>query len=214
MLIRALFFLLLLIALAPATAQTTPPDTLPTAPLETLQEINRGPRRALLWAIIPGGGQVYNRRWWKVPVVYGGLLGAIAVADFNQTRYRRFVEALENRCLGDGFVITPPFATCQPGEDFFPGTNTDAIIRARDAADQGRQYAWLGIAGVYILQAVEAYTDAQLMNFDISDDLSFRLTPSVEQSDLGAVAGAGVVVRLGSGRRRKIEEARVAALSE
>lgn len=210
---QALLFLFLLTALAPATAQTDS-TAVTVDSLETLQEINRGPKRALLWSIIPGGGQVYNRRWWKVPVVYGGLLGAVAVADYNQTRYSRFVEALENRCLGDGFVVNPPFAECQPGEDLFPGTPTDAIVRARDAADQGRQYAWLGIAAVYLLQAVEAYTDAQLMNFDISDDLSIRLTPSFEQSDLGAVAGAGVVVPLGSGRRQKLEAARVETLGE
>ena len=155
--------------------------------LVTLREINRGPKKALLWSIIPGGGQVYNKRWWKVPVVYTGLLGIIAVADFNQRRYVRFREALTARCLGEDVKNR---STCVP--EGIPGFPLDAVtdtglIQARDNADRGRQQAWFGILAVYLLQGIEAYTDAQLMEFDIDDDLSLRVQPTA-----GGAGGMGV----------------------
>lgn len=177
----SLLVLLLAPASAPAQSDTlVPPSPAATAPvpdsLLTLQEINQGPRRALLWAAIPGGGQVYNKRWWKVPLVYAGLLGTIAAVDFNQTRYSRFVNALRDRCLGEGNVAVPPFADCQPTFNDVPQQiSNDALIRARDAADRNRQTAYIGILAVYLLQAVEAYTDAHLQEFDISDDLGLHI---------------------------------------
>lgn len=200
---------------APAAAQKElPRDTTVdnATELRTLREINRGPKKALLWSIVPGGGQVYNRAWWKVPLVYGGLLGAIAVADFNQTQYTRYVNALEARCLGDGNIIEIPNAECIPKESEFPADriSSQALVRERNNVNKQRQTAYFGILAVYVLQAVEAFTDAHLRDFDISDDLSIRVTPEVSAQ---GVVGAGLVVPLGSGKRRAQEVARVNALS-
>ncbi|MCP9235483.1 DUF5683 domain-containing protein [Lewinella sp. JB7] len=180
--------------------------------MRTLREINRGPKRALLWSAIPGGGQVYNKAWWKVPLVYSGLLGVIAVADYNQTQYRRFVTALEARCLGDGNLIVVPYAECiiQDNEFSVDEVTSQALVSARNNANRSRQTAYFGMIAVYVLQAVEAFTDAHLQDFDINDDLSIRLSPTVTPDGL---AGAGVVVPLGSGKRRKREEARVRLLA-
>ncbi len=208
---RYLFFVfgLCLGITAPAYAQT--PDTsLDT--IRTLQEINRGPKRALLWSIIPGGGQVYNKAWWKVPLVYGGLLGIIAVADYNQTQYSRLVTALEARCLGDGLIVVVPYAECQfkPNEFTVEQYTTESLVSARDNVNRTRQTAYFGIIGVYILQAVEAFTDAHLRDFDISDDLSINLRPVLTP---GGLPGASVTIPIGSGRVRRLAEARVSALT-
>jgi len=207
-----LFTLLFILFLAPATApaQSTGPvkiDTAATATLDTLltlQEVKRNPRNALLWSAIPGGGQVYNKRWWKVPLVYGGLLGMVAYADFNQTSYRRFTTALENRCVSQG-------EDCIQVEDAFPvgRISNSALLTARANADRARQTAYIGIFVVYLLQAVEAYTDAHLQEFDISDDLSIRLGPVVQPDGMMA---AGLTVPLGSGRKLRGEEAKVKRL--
>ena len=201
-------FFALTICVAPAAAQ----ETVPLDSVRTLQEINRGPKRALLWAVIPGGGQVYNKAWWKVPLVYSGLLGVIAVADYNQTQYSRFVTALEARCLGDGNVVVIPNATCIVKENEFgeDQVSSQALVNARNGANRNRQTAYFGIIAAYVLQAVEAFTDAHLRDFDISDDLSIRLAPVVSPEGW---AGAGLLVPLGSGRRRQLERARVATLS-
>lgn len=201
----ALPFLLLLLISAPAAAQrdssgtnrAPEPAVVLSDTLLSLNTIRKGPKTALLWSIIPGGGQAYNKRFWKVPLVYGGLLGMVAYADFNQTRYRRFVRALENRCLGDGNIIIPPNADCIPTEDEFTNIATASIRSARDNSDRARQTAYIGILVVYVLQAVEAYTDAHLQEFDISDDISLRLGP-VTQPEYAL--GYGLTVPLGTNR--------------
>jgi hypothetical protein len=199
--------------MAPASAQQTETrDTaLDATEIATLADINRGPRKALLWSIIPGGGQVYNRAWWKVPLVYGGILGAVAVADFNQTQYSRAVRALEARCLGDGLIIEIPNRDCIPKPSEFPidRVDTGTLVRSRDNANRLRQTAYFAIIAVYILQGVEAFTDAHLQDFDIDDDLSIRLTPVLHPG----LAGAGLSVPLGSGRKQNRQEAEVARLS-
>ncbi len=224
--LTAIAFIFLCLAPAPAPAQTddTRPnrgvrkmtDSIPDATvlsdtIVALSEIQRGPKKALLWSIIPGGGQVYNKRWWKVPVVYGGLLGMVAYADFNQTRYTRFTTALENRCLGEGNVVIFPNEECEATIDDFPVAQVTnaALLQARANADQARQTAYIGIFIAYVMQAVEAYTDAHLQEFDISDDLSFRLGPVANPEGLMTY---GLTVPLGSGRKKRNEEARVKAL--
>lgn len=207
--------LLLLGSTAPAFAQydlIRDSTTVVEGEVRTLKEINREPKRALLWAVIPGGGQVYNKAWWKVPLVYSGLLGVIAVADFNQTQYTRYVNGLEARCLGDGNVVIIPYAECQPKESEFPIDNVSSasLVNARNNANRSRQTAYFGILAIYVLQAVEAFTDAHLRDFDISDDLSLRVQPIVSPA---GVVGAGLVVPLGSGKRRAAAKAKVQALS-
>jgi hypothetical protein len=204
--------LLFILFLAPAAApaQATGPVKVDTAAvvavdtLPTLDELQKTPRNALRWAAIPGGGQVYNKRWWKVPLVYSGLLGMVAYADFNQTSYRRFTTALENRCVGQG-------DDCVAIEDAFPvdQVSNGALLSARANADKARQTAYIGIFVVYLLQAVEAYTDAHLQEFDISDDLSFKLGPIVQPD---GVMAAGLTVPLGSGRKLRREVGEVQRL--
>lgn len=130
---------------------------------------------ALKWALIPGGGQVYNRAWWKVPIVYGGILGAVGYAEFNQRNYRRMITALRAKCFG---VDDPDNCTESPHE--FTGTvldDTDALRSRRDAFDKNRQQAYIFIFIVYLAQGIEAFTDAHLKTFDIEDDLALRLGP-------------------------------------
>lgn len=133
------------------------------------------PNRALLWAIIPGGGQVYNRRWWKVPLVFGGFTGMLAVLDFNSANYDRFRTAYVAELAGE------------PHE--FEGTTVDGennLRIFRDRFNQGRQSAYFYLLGMYALQGVEAYVDAHLRNFDIDEDLSaWHIQPLILPDPLG-----------------------------
>lgn len=125
------------------------------------------PRKTLLWAIIPGGGQVYNRRWWKVPLVFGAFSGVAAVWDFNQSNYTRFSRAYELELAR------------QPHE--FTGIITDAdrLKVFRDNFNRSRQTTAFALVAVYVLQGVEAYVDSHLRQFDIDEDLSqWQLQPT------------------------------------
>lgn len=156
------------------------------------------PKRALLWAIIPGGGQVYNRRWWKVPLVYGGLAGAVGILDYNQSRLNRIKRALLNRCFGPSVD-----STCQVVTDEFTNTRFNEITtlrRVRDGYERNRQTAIFGVLAVYLMQGVEAFVDAHLRNFDIEDDIGFRVRPQLLPPG-GYAFGLGVEIPLGRSPR-------------
>ncbi|MEM6395146.1 MAG: DUF5683 domain-containing protein [Bacteroidota bacterium] len=159
------------------------------------------PGAALKWSLIPGGGQIYNRRWWKLPLVYGGLFGTIGYAEFYNNNFQRMVTALEAECFGDGI----PDECMATTHEFTGVFDVQAMRTLRDRFDQRRQYAYLYIALVYLLQAVEAYTDAQLMDFDMDDNLSaIRIVPNLTPQQ---GMGMGIAIPLGSGLRLKRQEA-------
>ncbi len=146
------------------------------------------PKKAgLLSLMIPGAGQLYNKRWWKLPFVYGALTGMALVVDFNQSNYRRLRDALDLKRMD------------QPHE--FSGTtldNTRTLRSLRDQYDKNTQLAYVGMFLVYTLQAMEAFVDAHLKGFDVDDDLGFRIKPQAELiAPLGQpVIGMGVSIPL------------------
>jgi len=139
------------------------PDSVPVKGDLLLVDRTYEPRKALLWALIPGGGQVYNRRWWKVPLVFGGFTSVLAVLEYNQTNYQRFKRAYDQKLAGN--------------EHEFSGTIIDderRLLNFRNQFNKGRQSAYFYLIGLYLAQGVEAYVDAHLRNFDIDEDLSLR----------------------------------------
>ncbi len=117
---------------------------------------------ATLSLIIPGAGQLYNKRWWKVPLVYGALGGMVYSIRYNAEQYRRFRDAYIQALQGQPHEFTPFNLSDQ------------AIKRYRDQFDKRRQLSWIGLVAVHLLQAADAFVDAHLMHFDVSDELSVR----------------------------------------
>lgn len=168
--------------------------------VETPKE--RKPGAALRWALIPGGGQVYNKAWWKVPIVYGALFGAIGYADFNQTNFNRAQTALRAKCFG----VDDP-TNCVETTHEFTGTpldDTQALRNIRDNFDRQTQNAYIFLLLTYVLQGVEAFTDAHLKTFDVEDDIGFLQIGPITQP--GELMGYGLTVPLGSGRKMKRQE--------
>lgn len=161
------------------------------------------PRKAALFsAIIPGAGQAYNKRWWKLPIVYGALGTALYFEIDNIKQYR---ELRDNyRWLVDEDPNTNPVEE--------PYTLIDATTM-KGYRDQWRRYVefssiTLGLA--YLLQVTDAFVDAHLRSFDVSDDLSLHFQPKIDASSgLGATFGAGLSLQIGdNGRRqRKLQSA-------
>lgn len=167
-------------ALAADSSQTDELDTWPS------------PRKALRWAIIPGGGQIYNRRWWKLPLVYGAFGGMVYAIDYNQSRFRRLRTALDLKRQD------------LPHE--FTGTSLDderTLLILRDEFDKNTQLSYVGIVLIYALQGIEAFTDAHLRHFDISDDLSLQVKPSFETPDIGGMPAPGLGLKLSFAPARK-----------
>lgn len=144
--------------------------------------LTRPGKAALLAAILPGAGQIYNRRWWKLPLVYGALGGTIAGEVFYQQRYKQYATAY-NRIINSEFN-TETKATYRIGD---PQLGTQAskstsvsglesgIVFYRGYRDIF--YLYIGLA--YGLQIVDALVDAHLQDFDVSNDLSLHWQPQL-----------------------------------
>lgn len=123
------------------------------------------PGKALILSAIPGGGQAYNKKWWKIPIVYGGLGGMIYLIDRNSTEYLYFKRAYRRKVRG-----LPHDLTGRGGLD-----NATTLRTYRDQADRNTQLSYIGFIAVYALAGVEAFVDSHLATFDVSDDLSLDL---------------------------------------
>ena len=129
--------------------------------------------------MFPGGGQIYNHKYWKLPIVYGGFLGCAYALNWNNQMYSDYSQAYLDIMDDD-----PGTASY---EDFLPPrynveVNKDYLTRVfKNRKDNYRRQRDLSIfcfIGVYLLSVVDAYVDAELSNFDITDDLSVQVRPT------------------------------------
>lgn len=140
------------------------------------------PKRALWLAIVaPGAGQIYNRKFWKLPIVYGGFVGSIYAMQWNNMMYRDYSQAYldlmdddpttqsYNQFMHLGAQITP--STAPRYEQLFK--------RRKDYYRRYRDLSFFVLVGVYALSVIDAYVDASLSEFDISKDLSMKVSPAV-----------------------------------
>ena len=128
------------------------------------------PRKALLYsAVFPGAGQAYNRRYWKLPLVYGGFVAGIYVMNFYQGQYSLYKNELF-------ILLNDPTLTKSP-----KGYKEDQLRSAINSNRRQRDF-FTAITGLwYILQMVEAHVDAHLKEFDLNPQLQVRLEPSVNR---------------------------------
>ncbi len=141
------------------------------------------PLRAVwLGAIIPGYGQIVNRKYWKLPIVYGGFLGFAYAISWNNSRYVSYKNAYRDIMDTDPTTnyhieILPRGYTMEN----YPGGIPTYTARLKSAQDQFRQWRDLSIIlsiGYYALVLLEAYVDAHLYDFDISQDLVLNVVPA------------------------------------
>ncbi len=140
------------------------------------------PKRAMWLAIVlPGAGQIYNRKYWKLPIVYGGFIGCLYAATWNNQMYHDYEQAYMD--IMDDNPQTQSYNQFLHLGKTVDETNIEdykSLFRRRK--DYYRRYRDLSIfimIGVYALSIIDAYVDASLSEFDISDDLSLRIQPAV-----------------------------------
>jgi hypothetical protein len=140
------------------------------------------PIKAQLYsAIIPGLGQIYNRKYWKIPIIYG-IGGAVIFSYFYN---RDYYEDL-NSAYVEVYYMDPP-----PTEYEFRGkiityNIAGQLYREKERFRKYKDYALVGIAAVYLLNVIDAMIDAHFLEYDVSDDLSLRLGPAFINSDIYA----------------------------
>lgn len=147
------------------------------------------PQRALWMAmVIPGGGQIYNRKYWKLPIVYGGFVGCVYALMWNNMMYKDYQQAYldimdddpttasYNKFLHLGRTITPE------NEERYK-----SVFKSRkDRYRRWRDLSFFCMVGVYVVSVIDAYVDAELSEFDISKDLSMKVRPTVMGSGLNS----------------------------
>ena len=143
------------------------------------------PKRALWLAlVIPGGGQIYNRKYWKLPIFYGGFVGCLYAMRWNNMMYRDYSQGYMD--LMDGNQETQSYNQFMHLGMKIDESNKNDVQRYstkfKKRKDYYRRYRDMSafiLIGVYALSIIDAYVDASLSEFDISDDLSIRVAPSV-----------------------------------
>ncbi len=139
------------------------------------------PIRAMwLGLVFPGGGQIYNRKYWKLPVFYGGFLGCMYALTWNNMMLRDYSQAyldiMDDDPNTDSYQnMLPPNYDITGREDRFKEIFKNRKNRYRKYRDM----SIFAFVGVYALSVVDAYVDAELSSFDISPSLSLRLEPAV-----------------------------------
>lgn len=134
------------------------------------------------WAglVFPGGGQIYNHKYWKLPIVYGGFLGCAYALNWNNQMYSDYSQAYLDIMDDD-----PGTASY---EDFLPPrynveANKDYLKRVfknrKDNYRRQRDMSIFCFIGVYLISVVDAYVDAELSNFDITEDLTVQVRPGI-----------------------------------
>ena len=159
-------------------------DSIAVVPVDSLmkEEVwSPDPARATWMGIaFPGGGQIYNRKYWKLPIVYGGFLGCAYALTWNNQMYKDYSQAYLD--IMDDDDSTASYADFLP-PNYNVKANEEYLKRVfKNRKDNYRRYRDLSIfsfIGVYAISIIDAYVDAELSHFDISEDLGFRVRPSL-----------------------------------
>jgi hypothetical protein len=156
-------------------------DSTASPTLGQVRVFNPDPQRALwLSALCPGLGQIYNRRYWKLPIVVGAFVGLSYGASWNNRMYKDYSKGY--RDVMDSDPDTRSYM------DFFPPTTRESNLdkawlqkvmkNKRDYYRRYREICVIAMVGVYLINIVDAYVDASLAHFDISSDLTLDVTPA------------------------------------
>lgn len=171
-------------------------------------KVKKEPLKATMMAVaFPGFGQIYNRKYWKIPLVYAGFGALIYSAGFNAKNYNLYMKAYQD--FTDAIKGTDSYLQLIRAEPstydpvLYPLTYVpsnasyykDGMLRMVDYYKRYRDLSYIGIAGWYLISILDANVDASLFNYDISNDLEIAIAP-VQLPLPGGFLGAGLNVRL------------------
>ena len=141
------------------------------------------PRKASLYAaILPGAGQIYNKKYWKLPIVYGGFIALGVAADFYNKRYTLYRSELFNLLQDENYQT-------------INGASEDQLRSAVNSSRRDRDYYMILTGLFYLIQILDAHIDAHLKEFDLNPELKVVIDPMFEQPNF-AKYNAGISIKL------------------
>lgn len=137
------------------------------------------PTKATWLAVVfPGGGQIYNRKYWKLPIIYGGFAGCAYALSWNGKMYKDYSQAYLD--IMDSNPNTKSYEDLlPPNASYNEEQLKNTLKRRKDMFRRYRDLSIFAFIGVYLISIIDAYVDAELSNFDISPDLSMKVEPAV-----------------------------------
>ncbi len=143
-------------------------------------------KATIMSTALPGLGQVYNGKWWKVPIIYGAFGGLIYSSVWNDAKRRTYRNAYLIRVDDDPATI-----------DEFDGVYSDANLRELvDFYQRNRDLSLIFTGVIYALNIIDAGVDAHLKDFDVSDDLTLKIRPTMQPIGPGLVPAPAVALTL------------------
>ena len=169
------------------TQEVVASDTIIRKPIDPLS-----PSKAAFYsAVLPGLGQAYNGRYWKVPIVWGALATGIIIYDFNDEQLDRYRDAYKRRLAG--FTDDEFYGVDEDGEPLAsPRITNDGLIRAQRQLRRTREISLLVTIGLYVLNIIDANVDAHLMQYNVDENLSLR--PHYKLNDLNQGSDLGLTL--------------------
>ncbi|MBT8305074.1 MAG: hypothetical protein KJP09_11435 [Bacteroidia bacterium] len=137
-------------------------------------------KAAFYSAVLPGLGQAYNKKYWKIPIVYAALGTGIYFYVDNNNEYKRYRDAYKSRLAG--------FET----DEFFGVVNDDGLVEAQKQLRRNKEISLLVTIGIYALNIIDANVDAHLLQYNVDDNLS--LSPHYKFNELEAASDLGLTL--------------------
>lgn len=179
----------------PGTASVKKPQTPDTGK----KERSLAAKAALRSAMIPGWGQIYNKKYWKLPLVYGALAIPVSTIAYNLDWYKKCREAYNIRYFNDTSRVVPDLPTDGIDQQLQP-LSTQSLRLYRNEFRKNVDLSVLALLAVWGLNVLDATVDGHLRSFNVSDDLSLKLDPG--PGFPGQTMSVGLVWRIGHPPRR------------
>ena len=193
--VYSIFFFLLVSTYCVAQDNTPKKDEVSTDFIVIQDSIARPPidalspsRAAFYSAVLPGLGQAYNKKYWKIPIVIGALTTGILIYDYNNKEYKRYRNAYKSRLAGDD---TDEFWGVDSDNNPLPNPRItdDGLIRAQKTLKRNKEISLLVTLGLYALNIIDANVDAHLLQYNVDENLAikphFQYNEMENSTDLG-----------------------------
>jgi len=149
-----------------------------------VQKVHSVKRATLLSTYLPGAGQVYNHKTWKVPIIYAAFAGMAYFIKFNHDNFKKFEKALLIRFDTDPNTV----------DNYVNVYSEDNLKSLSDFYRSNRDLSVIGMTLIYVLNIVDAHVDAHLFNFNVDDNLSLQVNPTMNYSQ--GISSAGLSLSL------------------